>query len=235
LIDALPGLYGPGAFLRELTRIQSTAATLTALQTEDERTDALRRYHQARLNELENSWLNDVKRAGLRVAPSRQIPMPAGAGSRPPSAVTAAGVAISKAVIIERPILRGMLDDSRLLDSIGSDAGWSMIARLHAQDATLDQATLALMSFKDPSLMGGALQLATLALARAVAEDTVRNEYVFRARIHQWLASGTVGSDVKTLNEKVYAELFLTPSWDEWLGLRPAGTYSGIDRDGIRR
>ena len=235
LIDALPGLYGPGAFLRELARLHSTAATLNAFQTEDERTDALRRYHQTRLNELENSWLNDVKRAGLRVAPSREIPKPAGAGSSPPSASLAAAAAISKSVIIERPVLRGMLDDPKQLDTIGSDTGWSMIARLHSQDAALDQATLTLMSFKDPSLVSGVLQLATLALGRAVAEDTVRNEYVFRARIHQWLASGSAGPDVESLNEKIYAELFLTPSWDEWLGLRPAGTYSGIDGDGIRK
>jgi len=27
----------------------------------------------------------------------------------------------------------------------------------------------------------------------------------------------------------------LTPAWDAWLGLRPAGAYSGIDSDGVRR
>jgi hypothetical protein len=73
------------------------------------------------------------------------------------------------------------------------------------------------------------------ALEHAVAQDTVRNEYVFRATIHRWLAGGTVSSDVATLNEKIYAELFLTPSWDAWLGLRPVGAYSGIDNDGIRK
>ncbi|MEK6299802.1 MAG: hypothetical protein AABO41_03700 [Acidobacteriota bacterium] len=55
------------------------------------------------------------------------------------------------------------------------------------------------------------------------------------ARVHEWLASKSVRSDLASLNEKIYAELFLTPSWDAWLGLRPAGTYSGIDSDGVRR
>ena len=90
------------------------------------------------------------------------------------------------------------------------------------------------MTLKDAALAGVALQTAVLALARAIAEDTVRNEYVFRARIHGWLASGVASSDIAKLNEKIYAELFLTPSWDPWLGLRPAGAYSGIDDDGIR-
>jgi hypothetical protein len=235
LIDALPGMYGPGAFLRELVRISSGAATLGAFRTDEERNTALRRYHESRLNELENEWLNDVKRAGLRLAPSREIPKPPGAGSGPPSAQTAAPAAVSKAVMVERPVLRGMSDNPKLLDSIGNDAGWSMIAALHATDATLDQATRALMLFKDPSLTGAAIQAAVTAQERAVAEDTVRNEYVFRARVHGWLARGAVAADVASLNEKVYAELFLTPSWDAWLGLRPAGAYSGIDNDGVRK
>jgi len=137
--------------------------------------------------------------------------------------------------MVERPVLRGISGNPEFLDSIGGDAGWSMIARLHAEDATLDSATRALMSVKDPSLSGPKLQAAITALERSVAEDTVRNEYVFRSRIHKWLASGAVSSDVASLNEKIYSELFLTPSWDPWLGLRPAGAYSGIDGDGIRK
>jgi len=233
VIDALPGLYGPGAFLRELTRVSSVATKLNGFRTDDERSGELSRYHQLRINELENAWLSDVKRAGLRVAPSREIPKLA--GSTPPSAVKAAAAAISKAAMVERPILRGMSDNPKSLDSIGSDAGWLMIAGLHAEDATLDQATRALMAFKDPSLSGVNLQGAIIALERAVAEDTVRNEYLFRARIHAWLASGSGSSDVASLNEKIYSELFLTPSWDAWLGLRPSGAYSGIDDDGVRR
>jgi hypothetical protein len=63
VIDALPGMYGPGAFLRELERISSSAgaaATLGAFRTDEERNAALHRYHESRLNELENAWLNDV-------------------------------------------------------------------------------------------------------------------------------------------------------------------------------
>lgn len=235
LIDALPGMYGPGAFLRELVRVSSAAATLGELRTDEERNTALRRYHESREIELENAWLSDVKRAGLRTVPSREIPKPTGAGSSPPTAQKAAAGAVSKAVMVERPVLRGMSDNPKLLDSIGNDAEWSMIARLHASDAALDQATRALMSLKDPSLSGAPLQEAITALERAVAEDTVRNEYVFHARIHGWLARGAVSSNVASLNEKVYAELFLTPSWDAWLGLRPAGAYSGIDNDGVRK
>ncbi|HIK07899.1 MAG TPA: hypothetical protein IGS40_24950 [Trichormus sp. M33_DOE_039] len=40
--------------------------------------------------------------------------------------------------------------------------------------------------------------------------------------------------DVAILNEKVYAQLFLTPSSDPWLGLAPSDAYSAIDNDGLR-
>jgi hypothetical protein len=233
-IDALPGLYGPGAFLRELNRLLPVASFLEMLDTDNERTTALRQYHDARLKETEEAWANDVKRAGLLAAPSREIPIPPGPSASPPSAQRATLAAVTKAVSIERPILRGMSGNPTLLDSIASDAGWSTIARMHFMDANIDRSTQALMSFKDPTLTADNLQLATNALKQAIAEDTVRNEYIYRARIHGWFASGRVSSDVATLTEKIYAELFLTPKWDAWLGLRPSGAYSGIDRDGVK-
>lgn len=234
LIDALPGLYGPAAFVRELIRASSVANELATIHEGEAWLTALRQYHLLRLTESEKAWISDVSRAGLRVGPSREIPLTAGAGSTPPSAVFATPVAVAKAVI-ERPVLRGVMDNPRLLDSVGSDPGWLRIARLHAGDAKLDQATRALMTFKDPLSTDASLQAAVMALERAVAEDTVRDEYVYRARIHRWLAYGEVNSDVARLNEKIYAELFLTPSWDSWLGLRSPGSYSGIDNDGVRK
>jgi hypothetical protein len=46
VIDALPGMYGPSAFLRELSRISSVVETLSEVRT-DERNPALRRYRRA--------------------------------------------------------------------------------------------------------------------------------------------------------------------------------------------
>ena len=233
-IDALPGLYGPGAFLRELDRLLIVASFFNA-HTAEERNAELRRYHQSRLNETEIAWISDTKRAGLLVAPSREIPIPPGPGSIPPSAQRAAPITVAKVVSIERPILRGMAENPKLLDAIASDAGWSTLARMHFLDANIDNSTQALMTFKDPVLTGGNLQLAANALRQAIAEDTVRNEFIYRARIHRWLASGNVSLELRSLTEKIYAELFLTPGWDAWLGLRPTGMYSGIDGDGVRK
>ena len=70
---------------------------------------------------------------------------------------------------------------------------------------------------------------------RSIAEDTVRNKYTFHREIHLWLANATSSTDLDALNERVYAELFLTPSSDPWLGLLPPNTYSALPDDGLCR
>ena len=69
----------------------------------------------------------------------------------------------------------------------------------------------------------------------AIARDMVRNEYYFHTLIHQWLEEdkdGTLTRDVEAFNKRVYAELFLTPDYDEWLGLVPEDTYTALEKDG---
>ncbi len=63
--------------------------------------------------------------------------------------------------------------------------------------------------------------------------DSVRNEYTFHRQLHQWLAADTIAAamDVNQLNEAVYAQLFLTPSSDPWLGLLTG--YTGLDNNGV--
>ena len=67
----------------------------------------------------------------------------------------------------------------------------------------------------------------------SMALDTVRNEYLLHRRVHERLAESETGTmDFDALNEWVYAELFLTPSKDPWLGLAPSDVYTALDGDG---
>jgi hypothetical protein len=67
----------------------------------------------------------------------------------------------------------------------------------------------------------------------AMALDTVRNEYLLHRRIHEAFWAGQpMTANVDTLNEWVYAELFLTPSSDPWLGLAPRDVYTALESDG---
>jgi hypothetical protein len=67
----------------------------------------------------------------------------------------------------------------------------------------------------------------------SITLDTVRNEYLLHRRIHEkFAASEAITANVDTLNEWVYAELFLTPSSDPWLGLAPPDVYTALESNG---
>ena len=69
----------------------------------------------------------------------------------------------------------------------------------------------------------------------SMALDTVKNEYLLHRQIHEWLAQTTLSRNLNELNRQVYAELFLTPADDPWLGLVPADTYTGLENEGLVR
>jgi len=237
-IDALPGLYGPQAFVRELTRAERIARECMASQSNDERAAILRQYHSSRINELAALWAADVTKAKISTPPSRE---PATSSGAAPRAEVAAGAALSKSVI-ERPILKGISDKPKLLDPAAEEAAWGRIAQLHAADASLDAATKLLMRAKNLKVYGGsepaaraALERTVKDLERVVAEDTARNEFILHSKIHEWFLSGDAAINLEALNERVYRELFLTPSSDPWLGLFPVDAYSGIENDGVKK
>jgi hypothetical protein len=68
-----------------------------------------------------------------------------------------------------------------------------------------------------------------------IALDIVRNEYLLHPKLHAWLVADPQRENVDALNEKVYAELFLTPASDPWLGLFSAETYTALENGGISR
>ncbi len=202
-IDALPGLYGPTAFLRALAQAERTAHMNSKL-TSQEREVVLRRYHRERLLAMLQDWETDLAKIGRR--PSAQRSM--------------------------------------------DDEAWGQLAALHHEDARLDESSVRLVSAKNPKLAQDAARDAmALAVTKAVIEtpllrtvrtfegsialDTVKNEYVLHRAIHEWLAGDAATMNLDALNERVYAELFLTPSSDPWLGLVPAETYSAIENEGI--
>jgi hypothetical protein len=249
-IDALPGLYGPKAFLRGLTRAENADRQFRSLAPE-QREEFLRIYHQARLAAITEEWNNDLVKIGGSLAISTTNSSVAGTANKAPTAQAAARITRGKRQL-ELPLLESVAPrssmDSKALEGRMDDATWATIAVLHAEDARLDQGSRMLMAKKNPdAFAAGRRALTKMAVEdplvraarqfeRSMAEDTVRNEYLFHAKIHDWFAQALAPTkDVGALNEKVYAELFLTPSSDPWLGLKPNDAYSGLDKDGIVR
>jgi len=67
VVDALPGLYGPQAFLHELIRAANVADQAGQAATAEARAALLRDYHTARLQELAVMWPLDLARAGIKL------------------------------------------------------------------------------------------------------------------------------------------------------------------------
>lgn len=181
-----------------------------------------------------------------------------------PTATKAAPRAIGK-MMMEAPILRRTMPDGEALklEAAAADptpgktlpdrmtpALWKKIAESRAAAVKLDEASRRFMISKlpgdairaDERAAGGVVD-PTTPFAKtlrnfelAMAEDTVRNEYLFHTQIHQWLEDTVQGPklarDVEALNTKVYTELFLTPDHDAWLGLVPENVYTALEKDG---
>jgi len=169
------------------------------------------------------------------------VSVPPGVTLQPtPTAMAATKIAVSKGFVEIRPLLALGERPTASTD----DATWSKIAALHAKDARLGEASRAvILSKTDAAAEANRLTFAKSAaetpalrvvrnFERSIAEDTVRNEYLFHGQIHEWFVSRQIPAALNDLNEKVYAQLFLMPRSDPWLGLVPANTYTALPADG---
>ncbi len=245
-LDVLPGLYSPDAFLAQLAEMRAFALRY-AKASPINRDFMLSQYHG---DQFERVWRRrdaDFARSGvIPVAiklPARRLIDPPNGAARfaapapigkvkattvtapaPISAATAATAAMTKG-IVEVRVLRDL--GQPVDDVAGSD--WKKMAANHAEEVRFDAPSMALMQEKAPSFE--ARMLANL--KHTVAEDTLRNEYDLHLRIHQWFANSYYRVTFEALNQRVYAELFLTPATDPWLGLLQDEAFSAVAGGGV--
>jgi hypothetical protein len=230
-IEAIPGLYGPQAFLRQLQQGE-VAAKVSATKTGFNRDTYLRQYYGDRLNTTQAQWSADLANVGLKM-PSQLANLSRNVGTMPRADV-AGTLAVSK-MTIENPIVSATLNQNTLAQLTDQDT-WAKLAQRHTQDAKLDAHSIHLIQAKQAAGVTAqprSISSMVQSFESTMALDTVRNEYLLHSQLHQWLMQGKDTLNVDALNDKVYAELFLTPKTDPWLGLLPSNSYSAIDNDGI--
>jgi hypothetical protein len=232
-IKALPGLYGPGAFLQQLQQAEQAVRDYVAT-SEAQRNNFLQQYHQQRLNTLQQRWAADLQALG--VAPP-DLAAQEGDFNSNPTAMEAGQLAMTK-LIVESPLVMSVLSASdrnqNALTEITDRETWLKLAARYADDARLDANSRKLVQRKKGVQTEAELQPAIASFEAAMALDSIRNEYLLHSQLHQWFIRGAGIADLNALNERVYAELFLTPSSDPWLGLVAPDSFSAIERDGIR-
>ena len=203
VIDALPGLYRPSDFLSELTK---TADAIAALPRED--SAALAAYQASTEQRLRVDWSSDLDKV-----------------SQPPA--------------------YGRFPTVAQLQALTTDQTWQALAALPNHQVQLDDNAFRLIANKAPS----AATAAPLAVSKSFVEtplvrsirifdgnialDSVRNNYLFRTQILQYLATAPARAlSLTQVNNWVYTTIFLTPPSDPWFGLAPADAYAAIDHDG---
>ncbi len=231
VVDAIPGLCGPGAFLRALAA-SGTAARGAGRLSGAEREGFLRLYHEVALRAGVRVFARDARAAGLAAATNaaQRTAPPAAAA---PSAVPAGEISFAK-TMVERPLLietslEPLRDAAAVTPAVEQDA-WDRIGAIRAAEARLDDRSLALFRRK---LAPGTDEAATLArFERTLAADGAHGEHRLRPVLHRWLAAPDAPRDLEALNARVYSELFLTPRGDAWLGLVEKDVFSALDRGG---
>ncbi|MGZ8832371.1 MAG: hypothetical protein ACXW19_04130 [Thermoanaerobaculia bacterium] len=213
-LEALPGLYSPDAFLRQLEKMNGLARSYTAAEPHLKQT-TLQVYHAAESAEVADRFGMDIQR----------LRRPEEASSIFPTARRAARLTMTK-TISEAPLL----DSFDLRREPLTDPEWKKIAAKYGEKVHFAPESVALIRQKisNPAALEDMLRN----LETSVAEDTVRNEYDLHRRIHGWLMSEP-SITLSALDERVYEQLFLTPSRDPWLGLLQADVFSAVKNDGV--
>lgn len=230
-IEALPGLYGPHAFLRALLTSEKVFAKLRQANYPNPGT-ALLTYRNKTINQLSVNWLADIEKSGGKA------PQDLGVSRRPDGTVEAIriGQLAMVKMLTEANILQSINTGVESLGRVTDEATWRKIAQLHMLDAQLDSRSIGLIQRETRKVLSKEELKNLLArLQLNVALDTVRNEYLMRIKLYAWMLQDRGRSDLDSFNDKVYAELFLTPASDPWLGLFTADTYMALEDGGVVR
>jgi hypothetical protein len=248
-LDVLPGLYSPSAFGKWLDRMRQFHHDHVATAP-NAQADKLAEFHRERRALVYRQWTEDVQQLGdaqftlvsSRIDQAVESAVKSDPNSNMADAASRLAVAKTQA---ETPLLRYANYSGPWISTAMDDQLWQQIANLHRDRTRLDESSVGVMRREFPR----AVDAGRLAYSKSVQEDPlirmvrlfedsmaldmVRNEYLLHRRIHEQFVdnSGTV-ADVDTLNEWVYAELFLTPSSDPWLGLTPRDVYTALDNNG---
>jgi hypothetical protein len=226
-LDALPGLYGPKAFVRGLLDAERLFKSLGG-KNDLERNLTRQIYYGDQHRRISAAWLSDTMKIGGTAPKGFMI-----VKGRNGDALSIAPLAVTKA-ITETSILRAMNMATDELGKITDEAAWKKIAQLHPTDAMLDNRSLVLIEQQNPRLTVNELYRLIGKFQEAVALDTVRNEYLMHTKLYEWLLNDPARDDIEKLNQKVYDALFLSPGSDPWLGLFSPEIYTALDNGGVK-
>lgn len=229
IIDALPGLYSPQAFLKFLSESKK-AEENGRKYFANQRVNQFAAYRKSVFENIKAQRNEHLAKSKITLSE------PAKPASSVPVAIEAAPRAMSKmAVVSEIDILNSISDDfSKYQPQLKLD-DWKKLALLYAADTKIDERGKSFIRRQTKNTVNDYSFSALLDnLNVFVALDSTRNDFLFRTEIYE-IISNSSRINLETINDQVYAEVFLTPKSDEWLGLFSPTLYTALDGNGIIR
>lgn len=224
-LDVLPGLYAPADFTAWLDLGLHLARSLQAYDPE-QRAAYLRYHHQHRLEQrlaahrnadpdmLWRSWL--------------------GAGDTDPEPNAARAAALTMA---KNFMEAGVLRHAGVLAPLPAESPAVLLERegeRRRAGVTLSPESRALIRSKQGAGHDADVIVRMIdQLEQSIAGDTALNEFVLRPRLRRWFIEGRIPADLGQLTNMLYAELFLTPLDDPWMGMANVEFWSALDHDGL--
>ena len=225
VIDALPGLYSPRAFLKYLKQARQTDKIVTKL-AKDRREIALMKYRKMAFDEIRQKREKVIAATGVELKETRE-------GT---AAILAAPVAAAKMVVVDEASVLRVYDDFAKFEPTITFYDWSRLARLYSPSEKLDQNSIAFIRRQNlkTGLTEDEFKGLFAKLDRFISLDTTRNDLVYHAELYEWLNSGR-NVELESFNELVYGMIFRTPSDDKWLGLYSSDVYTALDGNGLTK
>ncbi len=233
VVNALPGLNSPHKFLRfmKFAGINSYwSVGVTGFKSQDEQ---LMNYRSNYYNSLFRSINQIGNQLGLKFDTRKEAKRNF---EEMPTALQATFVTATKSAV-EIRVLRNITPDiTRFGDEQINFGEWKQIAALSENEAKLDEQSKLFIrnQINGNELSDKKFKSLIENLETYISVDTARNEFLMQLSLLVWLNKG-LDKDLEILNEKVYAELFLTPKEDKWLGLYAPDLYTALNGNGIRK
>lgn len=227
IIDALPGLYSPQAFLNFLS--ESKVAAQNA-QNANFRKPNIYAAHRRQIFER-----IAAERAAIIASAKITLVEPAKPVSLIPTAAEVMPRAMSKAMPVgELSIVNSISDDFSKFQPQLDLEDWKELAALYALHAKIDKSGAIFIQRQIRNTVKENEFTELLQnLNVFVALDTTRNDFLMRPEIYETISNNRRLPNLEIVNEQIYAQVFLTPKTDEWLGLYTPTLYTALDGNGI--
>ncbi len=224
IIDAIPGLYSPLAFLKYLTQGAEMNRALSSLPNEKHAL-ALMKYRKAAFDQVIQKRKKTIETSGVKMNETSSGTL----------AILAAPLAAAKMVVVDEYSILRVYDDFAKFEPAVNFDDWLNLSKLYSPNLKIDSNSVAFIRRQNATtgLREDEFKALFAKLDQFVALDTTRNDFLFHTKLYEWLNRNRGSEDLESFNARVYDVIFQTPNYDKWLGLYSSDVYTALDGNGI--